>query len=231
MDSPEKVIIRTVDDLQIAALWYQAHHPKGWVLLVHMMPAVKESWDMLAQSLSHEGYCALAIDLRGHGESTGGPNGYKEFTDAEHQESRKDLEAAWEFLRAHGARPEATAVLGASIGANLALQFLADHSQVRRGALFSAGINYRGLMSADQAVRLSSAQEILLATSRDDDSNTAQNEVLYKALPSSMRKTLIVLDHGGHGTHMLSAGREGSRLSAAVTEFILHGILSSFSET
>ncbi len=230
MTASEQLTVKTADGMELAALWYPASHPKGWALLVHMMPATKESWDVLAQKLSQEGYSCLAIDLRGHGASFGGPDGYKHFTDREHQGSKQDLEAAWEFLCVHGARPEATAVLGASIGANLALQFLAAHPQIRRGVLLSAGIDYRGLISADFAATVSASQEILLATSRDDDSNAAQNEVLYKALPSSMQKALIVLDHGGHGTHMLSAGKEGDRLSAAVIEFIFHGIRSSFSE-
>ena len=121
----EKVNILTTDGRKIAGNFYSVPNPRGWLLLAHMMPATKESWDNFAKSMQESGYASLAIDLRGHGKSSGGPDGYKSFTDAMHQASIYDLDAGWDFLKLRGAVPEKTALIGASIGANLALQFIA----------------------------------------------------------------------------------------------------------
>lgn len=119
------MFLKTIDNKKIAANLYKVENPKGWLILIHMMPAAKESWKKFAEEMRESGYESLAIDLRGHGESEGGPDGYQKFSDEEHQNGIYDLEAAWEFLKSAGAKPEKTALIGASIGANLALEFIA----------------------------------------------------------------------------------------------------------
>src|SRR5207245_1856203 len=102
-------------------------NPHGYVLLLHMMPAVKESWQELAKALNEAGLSALAIDFRGHGESVSKSDGtrlnYKDFADEQQQAKILDVRGAMEWLRARGAQDSQIAVIGASIGANLALQY------------------------------------------------------------------------------------------------------------
>src|SRR6266540_1952694 len=45
------------------------------VILVHMLHRTRHDWDPVATRLASEGIGALAIDLRGHGESSGGIEG------------------------------------------------------------------------------------------------------------------------------------------------------------
>ena len=161
--------LTTKDNKRIAADYYPAEDPRGWVVYLHMMPATKESWRSLASYLAKNGYEGIAIDLRGHGASDGGPDGYEEFSDAEHQASIKDLEAALTYLEGVGASPKRVALIGASIGANLALKWLAEHGEYTCATLLSAGLNYRGIRAEPLARELRRGQRVLLVAGRDDD--------------------------------------------------------------
>src|SRR5262245_61072800 len=69
----QRVSIRTEDGVTLAASWYESSsRPGPAVILVHMLNRSRKEWDAFAQRLASEGIGALAFDLRGHGESTGG---------------------------------------------------------------------------------------------------------------------------------------------------------------
>ena len=79
-----------------------------------MMPETRSSWTSLSAELNKDGLATLAIDLRGHGESTRqsavnsqqseteNKMDYKKFSDQEHQASRLDVDAAMNFLKSKG---------------------------------------------------------------------------------------------------------------------------------
>ena len=122
----ELLHLTTSDNIKLAGNYFPVSPSKqlsrnGWVVFLHMMPATKESWTILASQLQQEGYAGLAIDLRGHGISDGGPKGYTQFSDAEHQDSVRDVDAAIDFLTGLGARPEQIIFIGASIGTAIRL--------------------------------------------------------------------------------------------------------------
>ncbi|NOY35680.1 MAG: alpha/beta fold hydrolase, partial [bacterium] len=81
----EQIKLKTDDGVEIAGDYYPAS-PTGApaVVLTHMMPSTKESWREFAAGLNKAGFQCLAIDLRGHGESEGGPDGFREFSDEQH---------------------------------------------------------------------------------------------------------------------------------------------------
>ena len=70
----KEIAITASDGVEIVADFYDSNSTSG-VLLVHMMPATKESWNAFAQQLQKNNFKALAIDLRGHGKTEFGPNG------------------------------------------------------------------------------------------------------------------------------------------------------------
>lgn len=224
-----KISLQTQDHKNLTANYFKsAAEPSGWLLLVHMMPATKESWQGLAENLQRFGYESLALDLRGHGESDGGPNGYQNFSDAEHQASIQDLESAWKFLKERGAKGEKTAVIGASIGANLAIQFLTRHPEVKRGVFLSPG-NYRGLNSAELVKILQPDQQIIFAASRQDDraagNNAVQDENYFKLASQVRRRHLILFDGAGHGTDLLKLKSELD-LETAIKKFLEDGSIN-----
>lgn len=202
----EKFFLTTKDSKKIAANFFDASQPAGWVLMIHMMPAVKESWNELSGRLQQSGYPSLAIDLRGHGESEGGPNGYRSFNDADHQASIHDLEAGAEFLKSRGAEPDKIILAGASIGANLALRYLAEHPESKKAILLSAGLNYRGAITEPPAKTVKADQKVLLASSEDDSGNPEMNRRLLDAFGEGVKKELVIYQRAGHGTTMLKSG-------------------------
>ncbi len=193
----KEITIAASDGVKIAADFYDSNSTSG-VLLVHMMPAAKESWNAFAQQLQKNNFKALAIDLRGHGKSEFGPNGFLDFTDAEHQKGIKDVEAGIKFLREQGAGK--ISIVGASIGANLALQF-ADKNEIASVVLLSPGLNYRGVDVSE--ISSPATKNIFLVASKDDEYSAESSQQIFQNLTISGKK-IKIYERAGHGTNMFS---------------------------
>lgn len=200
----ERIELKTKDNFSIAGDYYAPSSASSrGLLLLHMMPATRSSWRALAGKMQTAGFHVLAIDLRGHGESQGGPDGYKNFSDAEHQASRSDVEAGSEFLKMKGAT--ALALGGASIGANLAIQYLAEHQESKAAFLLSPGLDYRGLKTEVFAYSVRPDRAVFFAASSEDMRSSGQSATdmagaLYKICPCL--KEIRKFDGAGHGTTM-----------------------------
>lgn len=198
----ERIELKTKDNFSIAGDYYAPSSASSrGLLLLHMMPAARSSWRALAGKMQTAGFHVLAIDLRGHGESQYGPNGYRDFSDVEHQASKFDVEAAAEFLKSKGAAQ--LFLGGASIGANLSLQHLAEHPEAGAAFLLSPGLDYRGVKTESFAKRLRSDQAVYFAASAEDMRSSGQSaadmaETLYGLC--ACRKELKKFDNAGHGT-------------------------------
>ncbi|OGL78975.1 hypothetical protein A3F28_01600 [Candidatus Uhrbacteria bacterium RIFCSPHIGHO2_12_FULL_57_11] len=202
----EKINITTEDGVQIVGLWEDAGATEsGAVLLLHMMPATKESYADFQSKLKAAGISSLAIDFRGHGESVRTADGrnldYKKFSDAEQQAKIKDLEAARSWLLEKGVEPSRLAVVGASIGANLALESLASHPEIPAGVILSPGLNYRGITTMPLVRALARDQNLYLVASTDDPESA---EAVEKLAEVSLAETQVkIFKTAGHGTTML----------------------------
>ena len=64
-----KTTIHTIDGVALIGEWTLPAGATTAALLLHMMPATRQSWRGLVQALSAANIASLAIDLRGHGES------------------------------------------------------------------------------------------------------------------------------------------------------------------
>lgn len=201
----ERVELNTHDKIAIIGDYYPAKSSQG-VLLLHMMPADRKSWAAFAGKLQKAGFTALAIDLRGHGESKGGPDGYRSFSDAEHQASRLDVEAAAEFLKSKGVSELHLA--GASIGANLSLQYLSEHPETRSAILLSPGLDYRGVVTTPAMGRLAPERGVYLVAAEDDGYSRDSVRELSKNMREDSRHVLKIFESGGHGTRLFEARPE-----------------------
>src|SRR5918993_3937174 len=68
--SSQRVTLRADDGVVLAATWYEpSSRPAPAVILVHMLQRSRRDYEALASRLAADGIGALAIDLRGHGES------------------------------------------------------------------------------------------------------------------------------------------------------------------
>ncbi|HWQ84209.1 MAG TPA: alpha/beta fold hydrolase, partial [Anaerolineales bacterium] len=140
----ERLEFPTSSGLEIVGTIYRPmdrEPPWPGVLLLHMIYGQRSDWDEFARTLAQSGVVALAIDLRGHGE-TGG--------DMDWESARQDLSQVWEsFVSRPEVSPDLTAVIGASMGANMAVLLGTDRPEVRALGLLSPGLNYYGVQIAE----------------------------------------------------------------------------------
>ncbi len=202
----EKITFRTKDGVLIAGNYFKPQKEHSPVfLLLHMMPATKESWNTFALRLAARGFACLAIDLRGHGRSidkNGKRIDYKEFRDAEHRGSMNDIESAKEFLAGQkDVDISRFSIAGASIGANLALWQASMDKDVRLLVLLSAGLNYRGIQAPELAPKYPGPVYIL--ASEGDTYAAESSRQLYGIFPGDKR--LNIINGKLHGTGMFDA--------------------------
>lgn len=199
----ERITFQTEDGVTIVGNYW--HGSSTGVLLLHMMPATKESWDDFASALHHSGMSVLAIDLRGHGESTkhdGRTLDSETFTDQQHQASIYDVESAAAYLKERGITTLFLA--GASIGANLALQYQSEHPEIKKVILFSPGVNYRGILTEPLAERLQESQEVLLVAGALDGRAAGRADLMAQQIASHVqgRHELKIYQSASHGTDL-----------------------------
>jgi pimeloyl-ACP methyl ester carboxylesterase len=221
MKETEKIFLTTADGKKIAGLFRKPENPSFWAILIHMRPATKESWDEFAGELFNKNIASLAIDLRGHGESDNGPDGY--LNDENCNIKINDLKSAVEFLRSEGAEPEKIVFIGASIGANLSLKFLSEDKDFKIAVLLSPGLNYREVSGEEAAEKISSEQRILFISSRDDDrvfGNELEAQKLFDSVPLDAEKEIVVYEKGGHGTQILKT-EELPEIKETIINFII----------
>ncbi len=197
----KKIVLKTSDGIELVGIYRNNGHKKVAILL-HMMPATKESWETFAIELDRAGYASIAIDERGHGESTmGGTLDYRTFDETQQQEKIHDVEAAHTFLAEQGFLDAQMVLIGASIGANLSIQFLTDHPQIQRAVALSPGLNYRGVKTDGFIRQLHEGQRVILVASDDDDRDSAQScRELHRL--NQIQTVLIEKKNLGHGTTM-----------------------------
>ena len=199
----QRVAFRTDDGFTIAATWYEPSlRPAPAVILVHMLGRSRRDWEGFASTLAASGVGALAIDLRGHGESA---SGQAAGATVDYSAMVKDVAAARRYLNTRGdVRPSRIGIAGASIGANLAALEAAADPAVASLALLSPSLDYRGLR-IEAAVRKYGNRPMLLVSSDDDP--YARRSALDLEKTGSGRE-LLSLAGAGHGTNMLSRSDE-----------------------
>lgn len=208
----ERVSFRTTDGVTIAATWFEpSFRPAPAVVLVHMLGRSRRDWDALGFRLASAGVGALALDLRGHGESSG--------SGAEGSDDRsvlvRDVEAARRYL---GTRSDVQhgriGLAGASLGANLVALEGATDPEIVSVALLSPSLDYRGLR-IEAAVRKYGSRPMLLVVS-DEDAYARRSADDLKKAGSGIRE-ILTLSGAGHGTNML--GRAPQLAPALVAWF------------
>jgi pimeloyl-ACP methyl ester carboxylesterase len=158
-----------------------------------MIYGQRQEWEGFARTLAQNGVAALAIDLRGHGE-TGG--------EMDWDLARLDLRLVWENF---SARPEinpgATAVVGASMGANMAVLLGADQPEIQALALLSPGLNYYMVQIAEPLAAYGE-RPVLIVASQEDGYAASSSEELLKIAQGEAQ--LEMFEGIGHGTQMLN---------------------------
>lgn len=193
-----KINFLTSDGVKIVGNWFPSATGAPSVLLLHMRPATKESWNDFAIKLSAAGFSVLAIDLRGHGESTeqnGKKIDYRNFPDENHAACRLDIDAALDWLKKQDVSE--IYVVGASIGANLSIDTMARRAEIKKGIALSPGLEYLGVTTDDAIKNIKNI--LLLVASKDDEYSYDSVKKLHKINPSTNIK---LYETAGHANHM-----------------------------
>lgn len=197
-----RVEFTTTDNVKIVGEFSQPQGATKAILLLHMMPATKESWAAFAEKLNRAGWVTLAIDERGHGQSQGGPNGYQEMSD---QRSKLlDVEAAAAIFKSKN--HNLTAIAGASIGANLSLVYQAEHPEIVSTIPMSPGLNYREVKTLSAVKKLGKNQRVYFVSSAQDERVPGALQMaqqLYSACTAG-DKQIFISNSPKHGTDIFA---------------------------
>lgn len=210
-----RVTFRTDDGVMLAGTWYEpSSRPAAAVIFVHMLHRSRRDWEAIAQRFASEGIGALAIDLRGHGESPGGVAA-ADGGQADYSSLVLDLKAARRHLSQRGdIQQTRVGIVGASLGANLAVLEASGDASVASLALLSPSLDYRGLR-IEASLRKFGERPALLVASDDDPYALRSVRDLQKA--GGGTREILVLKQAGHGTSMLA--RDADLVRALVDWF------------
>lgn len=206
------------DDVLIKGRFIAPADAKGVFILLHGLGSTGEEWSSFAKKLKAEGFGYLSYDARGHGSSIyikGSEKlDYRNFKvkrgpSSEWLKMIDDLGYAVDFAkRKSGIDGKKIVLAGASLGANVALNYAFKNKEIKRIILLSPGLNYVGV-STEHIISNLSGRELLIAVSEEDryafDSSLKLNE------EGRAKNTVkfIKLKNKGHGVSMLSSGLDG----------------------
>ena len=202
----QRVTLRTDDGIILTATWYEPPARGPAVILVHMLHRSRRDFDALASRLASEGIGALALDLRGHGDSQGSIG-------TDFAPMVADVKAARRFLIGRSDVSGKIGLLGASLGANLVALAAADDPSVASLALLSPSLDYRGLR-IETAMRKLGSRPVLMVVSDDDPYASRSAHDLEKG---TRGREILSLTGAGHGSTMLE--REASLMGSLVDWF------------
>lgn len=198
-DAPEpvEVTLEAADGLLLVGDYYAAAPQEGEdaapaVLLLHMLNSSRIMWRLLIPPLTEAGYAVLAVDMRGHGDTRGA----RDWPLAE-----QDVQAWLDWLRAQdGVDPARLNVVGASIGANLALRSMANDPALVTAVALSPGLDYRGVTTED-ALATIGRRPVYLVVGQGDRSSADS----VRALAGQLAGEGLVrfYDSFEHGTSLL----------------------------
>lgn len=173
---------------------------KGTIVALHQLGADRRSMEPLALKLAQKGWAVFAIDMRGSGQSKF-KDGYSTMSASDFLLVKKDLAWADDVVadRAGISGAHTSRMVGASIGANLALQYAAENpSKINSMALLSPGLDFRGVETESAA---SAYRGKALIISSSEDSYSAASAATLAGYNQNFE--LVTYTGLGHGTEML----------------------------
>lgn len=208
--SPQRVEVEAEDGVLIVGDYYpplrRGSEGAPMVILLHMEGSGRSAWRPLVPHLHAIGCAVLAIDLRGYGESIE-PKGFNLAKRASERDSRlhramyKDVTAAYLWLvRQKQVDPARFALVGAGLGAAVALDYTARDRSVDAVACLSPGMNYAGLESSVSIRKCESRAVLLLAAKGDGEAAELQR--------AAGKATLRFVADVGDGESMLPRGTD-----------------------
>lgn len=204
--APERVSFETRDGVTLVGTLRAGGEPSApAVVLVHQLSSTRAEWEPIVAGLSEvPGMTTLAIDMRGHGESTAGAAGttldWHDFDRERWPDTRLDVIAAIDFLAARGdLRPSRFVAVGSSIGSSAVLAAAAEDTRIERVALLSPGRAYHGFDAITPVPALGARP--LLAVAAQREASAVETAQQMARIATTGRE--IVYAGGNHGVRIL----------------------------
>ncbi len=210
----QTVVFAAADGVHVTgSLFLPEKTPAPAVVLLPMAARGRHDWDAVGHALAGAGIAALAIDFRpAYSAAAGDAGNLGDLT--------RDADAARSYL---GARPDvvpsAIGLMGASLGANVAVVVAANDPSLRGVVLLSVSLDYRGLR-IEPAWKKYGRRPALLVASAEDAYSLRSARALVQAGDGAHE--LRVLSGAGHGTIMLARQPE---LVDALVDWFLRALL------
>lgn len=213
----EDFVARAEDGAEIHATYHapaEASGPAPVAILLPMYAHDRSSWAPLIGPLTQAGFAAVAVDLRGHGESTrrgdqtldhrsartGGENLFLEMW--------MDVDAVVAWLADNKSAEvdlDRLALVGASVGCSVALDWSTRDARAKVLVLLSPGTDYLGTDSLADIARTQAQRIYMIAPETEADRPAALADAARAAGVSAAINVTIQEDHDEHGTDMLGA--------------------------
>jgi alpha-beta hydrolase superfamily lysophospholipase len=225
----ERVSFLTDDKVLIAGTYYSpATSNKNTsaadaIILLHMLGRDRNDWNTFASTLSNitSGYAVLSIDLRGHGQSinqNGKVISFQSFTPDDFNKMVLDVKAAKQFLvTQRGINSNNIAIVGASIGANVALKYAVLDPSIKAVVLLSPGLDYKGVRTSDAISKFKNP--IYIAASGKDSIAGSDPQTLCNMINCG-DKLKVYQDSNSHGTDMFSDGSLNPPLGGLIISWL-----------
>ncbi|MDP3919553.1 MAG: alpha/beta hydrolase [Candidatus Omnitrophota bacterium] len=187
------------DGVPIAYKHQVVEGARGTAILLHGLGSSYDEWYDFAKFLNREGWSTLAIDFRGHGESTewlGANIDWHNFPVKSSKLFLRDVEAAARHLEGEGE----LWLVGGSMGSGMSLSYAAEHAEISGIVLLSPGLKTMGL-DLKPAIERYGTRPILVAASADDGKSVANSQYLHEKAAGP--KKIITYEDAGHSTAML----------------------------
>ena len=193
---PETITLERPDEMTLAADFHPAQPDAPVILLLHMLNSNRSAWAPLIPDLREAGYALLNIDMRGHGASGG---------ERDWDAAIADVVDGWVGWLADNNQlgDGGLAIMGGSIGANVAIISCAEVERCRGAIALSPGLDYRGVQPEAALVDgLAERAALLVAAQNDASSSTAIRQIFLKAKGDV---TARLLRGRAHGTRLFDS--------------------------
>lgn len=204
---PRTVRFTTSDGVTIVGELAPAARPEaGAVILLHQLGSDRSEWAPLVERLhAAPSITTLAIDMRGHGESTTSSEGEVEFHAFDRDawaRTQEDVLAAVAFLASDesGVRPTRISAVGSSIGSTAVVAAAAREPRLASLAVISPGRAYHGFDALTPMLELGS-RGFFAIVSRDETEGVETAEAMARVTHTDA----MVVDGTVHGVALFSA--------------------------
>jgi pimeloyl-ACP methyl ester carboxylesterase len=224
---PEAVEFTSTDGVLIhASLWRTGDPEAPAVVLAHQARSDRSEWAPFVHELRARapGLTVLALDLRGHGESTRAGETtirWKDFSNGDAPGLRRwssctsDVQAAvaWLRHREEGSIPRAIGLVGSSIGSTSVIRAAANDGVAGPGHVaavvaLSPGLSYFSVPIVPSLETLKVRSTPVFVVGARDDSNDVARTAQEMATILAENLQVQLYDEGGHGVAVAAAHPE-----------------------